>query len=117
MFFQEKKKENIIDKEYGHEILKYEVQEHGVVIKGINYTGMIGAFTFSVRIPERINGFKVIEIGEEAFKDSSNLTKVTIPNNVTIINNGAIKQSQDANTNVLKVQEEIRRLLTMMNKE
>lgn len=52
---------------------------------------MIGAFTFSVRIPETINGFKVIEIGEEAFKDSSNLTKVTIPNNVTIINNGAFK--------------------------
>lgn len=29
----------------------------------------------------------------------------------------AIKQSQDANTNVLKVQEEVRRLLTIMNKE
>jgi hypothetical protein len=49
------------------------------------YTGSGGAVT----IPGMIGGLPIMSIGNEAFYQSTNLTSVTIPNNVTNLGHGA----------------------------
>ena len=62
--------------------LVYEISGGGVTI-----TGYTGSSTI-VNIPETINGYTVLKIGKEAFKDSS-ITSVTIPSKVTNIGDSA----------------------------
>lgn len=59
----------------------YATNNDGITITG--YTGPGG----TVVIPETINGYPVIAIGEFAFDSCTNLTSVTIPNGTTSIGN------------------------------
>lgn len=51
---------------------------------GMTITGYIGKST-EVRIPDKIKGKPVVEIGENAFEDCTWLASVTIPDGVTVI--------------------------------
>lgn len=58
-------------------------------------TGSINSYTgrdTEVEIPETINGSRITEIGEKAFKRHAGLTSVVIPSNVTKIGLGAFQE-------------------------
>ncbi|WP_162612097.1 leucine-rich repeat domain-containing protein [Flavonifractor sp. An306] len=42
-------------------------------------------FKSEINVPEQIGDFKVLKIGDDVFKDETNLTKITLPDTVTII--------------------------------
>lgn len=48
-----------------------------------------GNDTSSIDVPEKIDGKKVVEIGEDCFKTLSKLTTVTLPDTITEISKGA----------------------------
>ncbi len=61
----------------------YEIQEDGVEITKYNGNGG------DVVIPSKINGEKVIGIGDWAFSECTSLTSLTIPDSVSSIGDGA----------------------------
>jgi hypothetical protein len=65
----------------------WEISNNGIII-----TGYTGGKT-EVRIPSKINGMSVVEIGKYAFADNK-LTNITIPNSVTSIGAGAFMDNQ-----------------------
>lgn len=48
-------------------------------------------FKSEINVPEQIGDFKVLKVGDGAFSGQSNLTKITLPNTVTVIGTGAFK--------------------------
>ena len=60
-----------------------EADENGFVITDWGYITKYEGTAAEVTIPSSVNGIEVSGIGTEAFKDCTNLTKVTIPNGVT----------------------------------
>ena len=56
-------------------------------------TGCNGICQPNIQIPSAVDGHIVTSIGYEAFYNQ-NLTSITIPNTVTVIENGAFKKNQ-----------------------
>jgi hypothetical protein len=63
----------------------YSVTDNQATITG--YSGDGGA----VEIPASVNGMAVVKVGDEAFKDNTSVTSITIPNSVTSIGDYAFR--------------------------
>ena len=75
----------IDDKNFYIDYIKYTVEEGHLVVSGYDKTGFKGVANIITRLTYKGNTYEVFTIGKEAFKFCSNLTSVTIPNNVTSI--------------------------------
>ena len=64
--------------------ISYEIEEDEAVITGWR-DGLMGA----LEIPSEIEGFPVTKIGEYAFMECTSLAKITIPDSVKVIDDGA----------------------------
>ena len=63
----------------------YTVTDNQATITG--YSGDGGA----VEIPAEVDGVSVVKVGDEAFKDNTSVTSITIPDSVTSIGNDAFR--------------------------
>ena len=52
-------------------------------------TGFTGAAMATVNIPDTVNGLPVVRIGANAFRNQTDITSLTLPNNLTVIENDA----------------------------
>ena len=60
--------------------LKWEITE-----KGARITGCDESFEGAMAIPDHINGFPVVEIGERAFAGCKEITSVALPDTVEVV--------------------------------
>ena len=58
-------------------------------------------FKSEINVPEQIGDFKVLKIGDGVFQGQSNLTKVTLPNTVTVVGAGAFKNCGKLNSFII----------------
>ncbi|MDR1903380.1 MAG: leucine-rich repeat protein [Treponema sp.] len=68
----------------------FEYKSIGIIERGVRVTKYTGTDT-NVVIPQEINGRPVISIGDQAFRDCTDLTSITIPPRVTSIGVQAFK--------------------------
>lgn len=62
------------------------------VTGGVKITGITGTKEGELKIPAKIGGMDVVEIGDRAFSDCRNLVgDIIIPDSVTVIGNGAFR--------------------------
>ena len=68
------------------EYLRWEAADNGAHI-----TGCDKSFEGAMAIPDHINGFPVVEIGERAFEGCEKITSVTLPDTVEVVGEEAFK--------------------------
>ena len=63
----------------------FSAYKDGLQVTGFNNTN----FLSTVTVPEQVGDFKVLKVGDDAFKEQSNIKKVNLPSTITEIGNRA----------------------------
>ena len=86
LFYTKKTEREILKMESTEKIFEYKENKNGITITKYNENDT------DVKIPQKINGKTVTEIGEYAFAGCKGLKKIIIPNNIMNIGFSVNKQ-------------------------
>ena len=76
---------SVDDKNFYLDYIKYTVEEGHLVVSGYDKAGFKGNAKIASSITYKQNTYEVLGIKDEAFRNCTGLTSITIPNSVTIL--------------------------------
>lgn len=88
------------DKNFFIDYIKYSVVSDHLEVTGHDKAGLKGAAMIVSQVNYKGHVFKVLAIGDKAFRDNKSLTSVSIPNSVTTIREYAFEESSITSINI-----------------